>query len=188
MRLLDVVSIANGQVDPREMPYRDWPLIGFHGMDDAFYVQNYGAKLWGHAGAEHAHGLTADHLLTADGPLPVPGTKLFMFEDTVKAEAALLVEKAGLLITCDSVQHWEKSGLMSPMAKVVTKLMGFQHPAQIGPPWSKKMTKEGGTLRPDFDRLVALPFTAIIGGHGGLLRTGGPARLQDSIDRKYGSA
>src|SRR4051812_29288905 len=25
--LLDVADVASGQVDPRELPYRDWPLV-----------------------------------------------------------------------------------------------------------------------------------------------------------------
>lgn len=45
-------------------------------------------------------------------------------------------------------------------------------------------TPEGGSLKPDFDRLVALPFERLLGGHGGLLESQAPARLKESIERE----
>lgn len=149
--------------------------IGFHGMDDAYYVDRYGAKQW----------------TVADLREGVPFADLtpFFFEETVNPEAALLWgEGGGLLITCDSVQHWAPSDLMSPIAKLITGAFGFKHPAQIGPPWRKVMTPPGGTLKPDFDRLVGLSFQRLIGAHGGLLEADAPAVLQASIDRNFGTA
>ncbi len=153
--------------------------IGFHGMDDAWYVEKYGAKQWALAGAPG--------VLAEDGEFPVPGVKIFLFKDTNQPEAALLLERdGGLLITCDSVQHWAPQPLASPVANLVTGLLGFKHPAQIGPPWRKKQTPAGGTLRTDFERLADLPFTRLIGGHGGLLTSRGPELLRASISRELG--
>lgn len=148
--------------------------IGIHGMDDAYYLDRYNAKHW--KAAE----------LTVETELPVPGLRVFLFEHTLSPEAALLLDRdGGVLITCDSVQHWVPHDLMSPMAKVVTRLMGFQQPAQIGPPWRKKQTPAGGSLKPDFDRLAALSFDKLIGGHGGLLAQDGTATLKATIARTY---
>ena len=98
----------------------------------------------------------------------------------------LLVERdGGLLITCDSVQHWEPSNLMSFMAKAVTGVMGFKKPAQIGPPWRKVNTPEGSSLKPDFERIAQLPFDKLIGGHGGLAASGAQALLKASIAREF---
>ena len=161
--------------------------IGFHGMDDAWYVEEYGAKLWTLPGIDHGD-LVADELLKPEH-VPIRDAQLFTFEHTNKPEAALLINRhGGLLVTCDSVQHWEAKPFMSLMGKLITKAMGFQYPAQIGPPWSKVQTPEGGSLKPDFERMVALPFKHIIGGHGGLLRDKGPQLLQASIDRKWPSS
>ncbi|MGK0360170.1 MAG: hypothetical protein ACI9U2_002483 [Bradymonadia bacterium] len=44
------------------------------------------------------------------------------------------------------------------------------------------------TLKPDFDRLVALPFKHLVGAHGGLLRDDGPALLWACIARTYGAS
>ena len=151
--------------------------IGFHGMDDAYYVDRYGAKMW----------TVGDGSLSEDSQLPFPDARVFMFKQTVVPEAAVLVEReGGLLITCDSVQHWVPKDVMSRAAKIVTRLIGFQHPAQIGPPWRKRQTPPGGSLKADFERLADLPFERLIGGHGGLLERDGPTLLRASIQRELG--
>ena len=63
--------------------------------------------------------------------------------------------------------------------------MGFKHPAQIGPPWRKMMTPEGGSLKPDFDRLVQLPFKHLIGAHGGLASDNANELLRATIARTF---
>ena len=110
-------------------------------------------------------------------------TVVFLFKETIKGEAALLLERdGGLLITCDSVQHWMPSELMSPLVKLVTPMIGFQKPAQIGPPWRKTQTPPGGSLRGDFERLLELPFERLIGGHGGLLESAAHDALAMSVE------
>jgi hypothetical protein len=161
--------------------------IGFHGMDDDYYMDRYQPTRWSIADANGATANSSDVALSESTPLPVPQARAFLFRETVLPEAAILLERdGGLLITCDSVQHWAPHNLMSPVAKLVTRLMGFQHPAQIGPPWRGKQTRAEGSLRPDFERILELPFKHIIGGHGGLLRNDGPARLRETIGRVYG--
>ena len=149
--------------------------IGFHGMDDAYYVNRYEAKMW----------TVGDSSLSEDSQLPFPDARVFMFKQTVVPEAALLVEReGGLLITCDSVQHWVPKDVMSRAAKIVTRLIGLQQPAQIGPPWRKRQTPPDGSLKSDFERLADLPFQCLIGGHGGLLESNGPTLLRASIQRE----
>lgn len=154
--------------------------IGGHGMDDAYYQDRYGAKLWA------ADATDPGATLSEDTALPLPGVRVFRFRDTVKPEAALLVEReGGLLLTCDSVQHWAPHPLMSLGARIITALMGFQNPAQIGPPWRKIMTPPGGSLQADFERMAALPFDKLLGGHGGLLEADAAAVLRASIERTF---
>jgi len=154
--------------------------IGTHGMDDAWYVDRYGAQMWALPGVDGA----TDRL----GPDSSPSADMdvFVFEHTRAPEAALLLKRnGGVLITCDSVQHWAPSPFNSLMARAITGPLGFKHPAQIGRPWRKGMTPAGGSLRPDFERLVALPFEHIIGGHGGVCRGGGPKLLRATIEREF---
>lgn len=160
--------------------------IGVHGMDDAFYVDRYAASRWAMPGQPALSEAAPNRVLGAEG-LPVRDAELFSFEHTKKPEGALLLgQDGGLLLTCDSVQHWEPMRFATAPMKLATRFMGFQHPAQIGPPWKKMMTPGGGSLRPDFDRLVQLPFRHLMGGHGGLLRDEGPAVLAESIARNFG--
>ena len=149
--------------------------IGFHGMDDGYYVDRYGAKRW----------TVGDSSLSEDSQLPFLDTRMFMFKQTVVPEAALLVEReAGLSITCDSVQHWVPKDVMSLAAKIVTRLLGFQQPPQIGPPWRKRQTPPDGSLKSDFARVADLTFQCLICGYGGLLESNGPALLRASIQRE----
>ncbi|MFT5317158.1 MAG: hypothetical protein ACI8RA_000401, partial [Chlamydiales bacterium] len=156
--------------------------IGFHGMDDAYYLNRYDAKYWHFDKNSKAE---ADEIFSENTKLPFPNGKLFVFNDTVKPEAAILIERdGGLLITCDSIQHWVDNDVMSFLAKLLTRFLGFQKPAQIGPPWQKKQTPPGGSLKPDFERLTKLPFNRLIGGHGGLLETNANELLKLTIERE----
>lgn len=159
--------------------------IGGHGMDDAYYLDRYQAKHW-IIDPNSTDSQNDDIGQLVEGvDLPFPDARLFEFKDTIKPETALLIERnGGLLITCDSVQHWVPNDFMSLGAKVITRLMGFQKPAQIAPLWKKVQTAPNTSLRSDFDRLAALPFERIIGGHGGLLESNGAALLKTSIQRE----
>ena len=157
--------------------------IGMHSMDDAYCVERFGATYWA------PDGLVADGLAheTLDaGALPFSDARLFRFEDTVAPEAAVLVERdGGILVTCDSVQNWVSLDGCSMLARGVTRAMGFLHPMNIGPPWRKMMTKKGGSLKPDFERLAALPFEHAIGGHGDPAIGGAKAGLAATIARVF---
>ncbi|MFO0572063.1 MAG: hypothetical protein U0263_40950 [Polyangiaceae bacterium] len=143
----------------------------FHGMDDAYTVERFGAAYWSLPGGSRPKEPKPDRELTPSS-LPFEDAELFAFEKTRKKEAAILLKReGGVLLTCDSVQSWPDTSGCSPVAKLVTHFMGFtKRPAQIGPPWRKGMTPPGGSLRGDFERLAALDFKHLIGAHGAPLR------------------
>jgi len=150
--------------------------IGMHGMDDAWYLDRYGATHWSLPGL-----CETDRLLTE--AVPVPWMTVHPFAHTTQPEAAVLLDRAeGVLITCDALQHWPDVEGCSLLAKGLTKVMGFQkHPVQIGPPWRKKMTPEGGSLEADFRRLAALDFDHLIGAHGKPMVGGAKAELEHTL-------
>ncbi|MCA9600258.1 MAG: hypothetical protein KC776_43440 [Myxococcales bacterium] len=163
--------------------------IGYaHGMDDAYNLQRFGAQYWALPGGARAKDPKPEQELTPDH-LPFDDAELFVFEQTLQKEAALLVKRAGgILITCDAVQNWPSTEGCSLMAKPITHLMGFTaRPAQIGPPWRKGMTPPGGSLRADFERLAALDFKHLIGGHGAPLRDTAKADLQKTVEATFAS-
>lgn len=142
--------------------------IGYaHGMDDAYYLSKHGANYWTLPDGARDIDPAPTEIL-ADMHLPFPDAELFAFEHTKHPEGALLVKRSGgILVTCDAVQNWSDTSGCSLPAKLVVRLMGFtKRPAQIGPPWRKHMTPEGGTLKTDFVRLAGLNFDKLIGGHG----------------------
>ena len=63
---------------------------------------------------------------------------------------------------------------------------GRMHPANIGPPWKKTMTKPGGSLRPDFDRLLEHSLDNLVGAHGQPLMGGAHDALSKTVDRVFG--
>lgn len=156
--------------------------IGTHGMDDAWFVDHYGAKRWAPAGVEGA-----DAVLEPGGDTPVPWVSVFRFELGTRPEVALLADRAeGVLITCDSLQNWPDTARCSLLAKAATYAMGFNaRPAQIGPPWRKAMTPEGGSLEGDFRRLAELPFDHLVPGHGAPLVGGAKAAVRATVDATF---
>jgi hypothetical protein len=154
----------------------------FHGMDDAYYLSKYGADYWTLPDGARDIDPTPTETLTHTH-LPFPDSELFAFENTVSPEGALLVKRSGgILVTCDAVQNWPDTSGCSLAAKLVVRVMGFtRRPAQIGPPWRKHMTPEGGTLQTDFERLAGLKFDKLIGGHGIPLKSGAQQALAATV-------
>jgi len=158
----------------------------FHSMDDAYYVERHGARFWCQAGSNRVTGPKPDELIEEGTRLPFPGAKVFAFRDTKFPEAAVLVQKhGGLLVTCDSVQHHVDTSGCSLPAKAALHLMGFMHPVNIGPPWRKFMTKQGDSLKSDFERLLKLEFEHAIGAHGRLCKGGARDALATTVARVF---
>lgn len=154
----------------------------FHGMDDAYSVSRFQADHWTLPGVPPPPGVPRSRELRA-GALPIDDADLFVFETTAHEEAALIVRRAGgILLSCDSVQSWPDTEGCSLPAKLVTRLLGFtSRPTQIGPPWRKRMTPPGGSLRGDFERLAAMEWKHMVGGHGAPLRDTARSDLQATI-------
>jgi hypothetical protein len=161
-------------------------LAKFHGMDDAYYLDRFGATYWALPGGARDEDPVVQQELS-DGNLPIDEAELFSFRDAKEKEAALLVKRGdGILITGDAVQNWPDSAGCSPPAKLVTRLMGFlKRPAQIGPPWRKMMTPEDGTLQPDFERLANLDFAHIVPVHGSPLMNTAKQDLRATIEATF---
>lgn len=149
----------------------------FHGIDDRYYVERYGAEFWCQPDSANYPEPKPTQVLTEQTTLPVGDAALFLFRETRFPEGAILLRRhGGLLITCDSLQHWKDWHHCSLPARLMMPLLGFKLTTIVGPPWRKRMTQKGGSLKPDFDRLLALEFDHHIGAHGTLCR-GGAHRL-----------
>jgi hypothetical protein len=139
-------------------------LGAFHGRDDPFYRDRYGAKLWALPGSMHADGREADHALVPHGMLPLRDAELFVFESAKYPEAALLLRRdGGVLVTCDSVQNWATiDRYFSPESGAQFMAQGLIRPANIPATWLGACEPDAS----DFRRLLALEFRHLISAHG----------------------
>jgi len=163
--------------------------IGTHGMDDAWYADRYDVLTWAAPGVQVA-GRPADRELVPGGDTPVPWLSTFAFSATKDPELVFLAERGdGLLITCDCLQSWTSVDRCSFMGRMLTPVMGFTAgPVVVGPPWRKGMTPKGGSLQGDFERLGALSFDSLVGGHGRPLLGGARGAVHDAIRRVWPDA
>jgi len=148
-------------------PFKHAVRLGtFHGRDDAYYVDKFGVELWGVSGKQMYPHPSVSREIREDGPFPIPGARVVVFTQATHAECAVLLPQNRLLVTCDSVQHYDDDPLISTLGKIMMYAMGFFTPCVIGPIWLKTVTPPGGSLRADFERLLALDFDNLISAHG----------------------
>ncbi|MGH8516463.1 MAG: hypothetical protein ACREUE_03280 [Panacagrimonas sp.] len=165
-------------------PIRHAVRLGtYHGRDDAYYVDQLGVDFWCVPGVHEHPEPRGAKAITEDGPFPLAGAKVVIFRAASRAECAVFVPEHRLLLTCDSVQNYEKDPLLSPLARIVMYPMGFFTPCVIGPLWLKWTTPLGASQRADFERILGLDFDNLIGGHGTPKLGGAKAALARNVAR-----
>lgn len=163
-------------------------LGDFHGLDDAFYVDRYHADFWCQPGQATYKTPAPDRLIDAATTPPMADAEFFVFETARFPEAALLLKSHKLLVTTDSLQYWPDWSHTSAFTRLVLWLMGFRLTLLIGGPWLKRVTPRGGSLRPEFERLLALDFEHVVAAHGRLLRHEAKPLLKAAMARAFGNA
>lgn len=159
----------------------------YHGVDDRYYVDRYGAEFWCQAGSDHYSEPRPTKSLDKASTLPIAGAELFLFAQTRFPEAAILIKAhGGLLITCDSLQHWTDWSYCTLLAKMVVRIFGFSLRTLIGTFWLKSMTPKAGSLKADFERLLKLEFKYLIGAHGRLCRDRAHQGVEAEVRRVFG--
>ncbi len=161
-------------------------LGAFHGRDDPFYRDRYGAALWALPGALHADGRDADCLLEPQRPLPIGDGKLFVFESAKFPEAALLLHQdGGVLVTCDAVQNWTAvDPYFSADCGAQFMAAGLIRPMNIPSTWQQACAPDAA----DFRRLLELPFRHLISAHGEPALGDAHAQLGVRVTELFGSA
>jgi hypothetical protein len=158
-------------------------LGAFHGRDDPFYRDRYGATLWALPGAEHLDGRGPDRVLGSGGAFPVRTGEVFVFSSARFPEAAVLLHReGGILITCDAVQNWARvDELFSAECGEQFAAQGLIRTANIPSTWRLACTPSVD----DFRRLLALPFRHLISAHGEPLRDEAHALLLARTDEVF---
>jgi len=156
-------------------------LAGFHGRDDGFYRDRYGAKVYAVEGQSYTRGvdpkkaglepyMEPDEWLTEESTLPIADARLKVFTTSKPPEALCLVERhGGILIAGDSLQHTPKPDeYTSFLAKLIMKRMGFMKPYNVGPGWLQfahpTVADVRSVLDLDFDHVLPTHGDAVIGG------------------------
>ena len=148
-------------------PFKHAVRLGaLHGRDDRYYVDKFGVEFWGAAGKQAYPEPKFSREITEEGSFPIPGARVVIYKAAKMAECVVCLPQHRLLVSCDSVQHYEHDSLLSALGKLVMRPMGFFKPCVIGPIWLKNATPQGGSMRPDFERVLALDFDNLISGHG----------------------
>ncbi len=142
-------------------------LAYWHGRDDRYYVDRYGAEFWAPRGSRSEPGPAPTRLLETGGALPFGPADAYVLQATRYPEAVILLRReGGILLTCDALQFYTDYRYASPLARILLPLLGFRKAMLIGPRWLKVMTPQGGSLLPDFEYIQQLEFAHLIPGHG----------------------
>ena len=167
-----------------QAPFKHAVRMGtYHGRDDRYYVERFGTQLWGVPGQQSYPEPALTREITEDGPFPIPNARIVIFAHATLPECVVCLPEHRLLVTCDSVQHYENDPLISTLGRIVMYPMGFFTPCVIGPIWLKSVTPKGGSLRADFERVLALDFDNLISGHGTPKLGGAKAALRRNVER-----
>jgi hypothetical protein len=152
----------------------------FHGRDDAFYLDRYGAAFWAPEGTPHERGLVTGKILDPAKAGPVSGSSVFLFKTAAHPEAIVrIAHSGGCLITCDSVQNMiEPDEHFDAASAKAMAGMGFFRKANIGPGWLNASKPQ----RSDFDALLELEFDNLLSAHGDPLLGGAKTAIAASVD------
>jgi hypothetical protein len=160
-------------------------LGDFHGLDDAFYLDRYKCEFWAQEGQATYKTPVPSKIISASAQSPFPNSEFFVFETSKYPEAAFLLKDYKLLITTDSVQYHADWSYFTFLTKFAFKLLGFKIGLNIGPPWVKRVTPEGRSLKVDFNKLLVLDFDSLVAAHGLQLKSGAKELLALEVSRVF---
>ena len=160
-------------------------LGDFHGLDDEFYLARYQCEFWAQSGQESYKHPKPTVVITSTTVSPFPNSEFFIFKTAMYPEAALFLPDYKLLITTDSIQYHADWHYFTWLTKVVFKFLGFKKGLNIGPPWVKRVTPKGVSMKQDFEALMELDFDAVIAAHGKLLESGAKDLLSKELERVF---
>ena len=166
-------------------------VAGFHGRDDGFYRDRYGATVYAVQGQTYERGhdpkkaspasfMEPDHWLTEESPLPISDATLKVFSTCNPPEAICrLGREGGILIAGDALQHTpQPDEFYSFLAKIMMKRMGFMKPYNVGPGWLKFARPVAADVRSVLD----LDFEHVLPGHGSPVIGGAKEKYRPTIE------
>lgn len=161
-----------------------------HGMDDPFYKDRYGAKVWAVKGTRYMAGFAAsadtyfepDAEMDPTTKLPLEGARIQVIHST-RPEALLLLDRdGGVLVSGDCFQNWATVDAYSSFfTGLMMRVMGFIKPHNVGPAWFKN----GKPPIEEMRAILGLPFTKVIPAHGSPVLADALERYRPAIERLH---
>jgi hypothetical protein len=150
-------------------------VAAYHGMDDRYYRERFGAKVWAIQGSFYSKGFSPkaseknayfqpDEWMTPETELPIPHTRLHVIPTTTQAEGLMLLERdGGVVVSGDALQNWHRTDeFFNLPGRLVMKAMGFIKPHNVGPGWFKGTKPRVSDMR----KILDLPFEHVLPVHG----------------------
>ncbi len=147
-------------------------LAGNHGLDDPFYADRYGAKVWALKGQRYTPGFdtkapdtyfTPQVEVDAATVLPITGARIHFIQSQPTEGLLLLALHEGVLVSGDCLQNWATTdAYFSWLARRLMPRMGFIRPHNVGPAWFKQSKPPIDEVR----AILGLPFTNVLPAHG----------------------
>ena len=164
-------------------------LAANHGMDDPFYKDRYGAKVWVVRGQRYTAGFntsapqtyfTPDAEMDSTTVLPLAGAHLVVIYSRPPEGILLLERHDGVAIAGDCLQHWHIADeYFSWLGKHIMRMMGFIRPHNVGPGW----LKQGKPPREQLRGILDLRFANVLPSHGAAVLGDARSRYRPAIER-----
>lgn len=164
-------------------------LAGFHGRDDGFYRDRYGARVYAVTGQRYIRGMNmagdleeymqADQLLSEGDALPIDDATLKIIHSSEPPEAICRLDReGGILITGDSLQHTPRPDeYFNLPARFMMKRFGFFKPYNVGPGWLQFAHPSASEVRTILD----MDFAHVLPGHGTAVIGGAKEKYRPAI-------
>lgn len=164
-------------------------LGGFHGRDDGFYRERYGAKIHALTGQSYSRGLDSkkpeknylepDVWLDEASALPLPDSQLVIVKSSSPPEGLLLLKRdGGVLVTGDSLQNTPgPDEFVNFPAKIMLKRFGFFGPHLVGAGWLQFAQPSAEEVR----SLLRLDFEHVLPGHGDPVISGAKEKYRPAL-------
>ncbi|MGE0788908.1 MAG: hypothetical protein AB7S26_24760 [Sandaracinaceae bacterium] len=167
-------------------------VASFHGMDDRFYKERYGATVWATKGSSYVTGLgndprdayfTPDRWVDASTELPVG--RPFIFESARPPEALVVLDRdGGIVVAGDALQNWHRvDEYFNVLGGLMMRPMGFIKAHNVGPGWLRGAKPSSEDLR----RVLELDFDHVLPAHGAEVIGDAKEKYRPSIERAAAS-
>jgi hypothetical protein len=165
-------------------------LAGFHGRDDGFYRDRYGAKVYAIKGQRYVRGMSmaAEHddymhpdvQLSAEDTLPIEDASLRIIHSSDPPEAICRLDReGGILIAGDALQHTPKPDeFFNLPARFMMKRFGFFKPYNVGPGWLQFAHPSALEVR----SILTMDFEHVLPGHGAAVIGGAKEKFRPAIE------